>query len=507
MLDLLLDIEGLNIFFGKECVLSNFELRINKGEIVSVVGESGSGKSVSALMSMGLLSESASVSSTSAFVLGNSIDELTPAQWRKIRGKEIAMIFQDPMTALHPTMRIGKQMEEVLEVHTDMNSVQRKARIEEALDEVEIKDALWSTKKYPHELSGGQRQRVVIAMAMLLEPKLIIADEPTTALDKQVEGVVLKLLSDLVRKKSCALWFISHDLELVANFSDRVVVLYQGKTVETGKAKRVFDNPQHPYTKGLLACRPPKKGRPFPLPVLNDFLRNGKAPKTFDLAQTTNGETALEIRGLSIGYNEKRGLQTRKKWVVENVDITLQIGETLGLIGPSGSGKSSIGRSVVDLVPSEYSIRNYNGNKNHIQFIFQDPSSALNRCHSVGQILDNVLLLHGPKLSLKERKKRASELLQEVGLRESDVSKKPLDFSGGQRQRIGIARALAANPKVLICDESVSALDVSVQAQVLNLLNKIKIDRGLSMIFISHDPNVIRYMCDRVQHLSVPQKV
>jgi peptide/nickel transport system ATP-binding protein len=205
---------------------------------------------------------------------------------------------------------------------------------------------------------------------------------------------------------------------------------------------------------------------------------------------------------LSIGYATRSGFNTQTLWVVKDLDLTLQVGETLGLIGPSGSGKSSIGRAVVDLVPSKYSVRNFNGNENHIQFIFQDPSSALNRSHSVGQILSNVILRHEPKLSLEERKKRASDLLQEVGLRASDVSKKPQDFSGGQRQRIGIARALAANPKVLICDESVSALDVSVQAQVLNLLNKIKRDRRLSMIFISHDPDVIRYMCDRVQQLS-----
>jgi peptide/nickel transport system ATP-binding protein len=502
MLERLVDIEGLNISFGEEHVLSNFDLRIHQGEIVSVVGESGSGKSISALMSMGLLSQSASVSFTKATVLENEIGQLSPAQWRAIRGKEIAMIFQDPMTALHPSMRIGKQMEEVLEVHTDLNSVQRKARVIAALEEVDIPNALLSAKKYPHELSGGQRQRVVIAMAMLLEPKLIIADEPTTALDKQVEGVVLKLLSDLVRKKGCALWFISHDLEVVANFSDRVVVLYKGKTVETGEAKTVFNNPKHPYTKGLLACRPPKEGRPYPLPVLNDFLGDGQVPKTEELTKPPSKDTALEIRGLSIGYATRSGFNTQTLWVVKDLDLTLQVGETLGLIGPSGSGKSSIGRAVVDLVPSKYSVRNFNGNENHIQFIFQDPSSALNRSHSVGQILNNVILRHEPKLSLEERKKRASDLLQEVGLRASDVSKKPQDFSGGQRQRIGIARALAANPKVLICDESVSALDVSVQAQVLNLLNKIKRDRRLSMIFISHDPDVIRYMCDRVQQLS-----
>lgn len=507
MLERLVDIEGLNISFGQEHVLSNFDLRIHQGEIVSVVGESGSGKSISALMSMGLLSQSASVSFAKANVLENEIGQLSPTQWRAIRGKEIAMIFQDPMTALHPSMRIGKQMEEVLEVHTDFNLAERKTQIIEALEEVDIPNALLSAKKYPHELSGGQRQRVVIAMAMLLEPKLIIADEPTTALDKQVEGTVLKLLSNLVRKKGCALWFISHDLEVVANFSDRVVVLYKGKTVETGEARTVFNNPKHPYTKGLLACRPPKEGRPYPLPVLNDFLGDGEVPKTIELTKPPSKDTALEIRGLSIGYETRSGFNTQTLWVVKDLNLTLQVGETLGLIGPSGSGKSSIGRAVVDLVPSKYSVKNFNGNENHIQFIFQDPSSSLNRSHSVGHILSKVLSKYNPKLPSEERKKRAGALLEEVGLEVSDLIKKPTDFSGGQRQRIGIARALAANPKILICDESVSALDVSVQAQVLNLLNKIKTDRGLSMIFISHDPDVIRYMCDRVQQLGVASKV
>lgn len=412
MLERLVDIEGLNISFGQEHVLSNFDLRIHQGEIVSVVGESGSGKSISALMSMGLLSQSASVSFAKATVLENEIGQLSPTQWRAIRGKEIAMIFQDPMTALHPSMRIGKQMEEVLEVHTDFNSVERKTQIIEALEEVDIPNALLSAKKYPHELSGGQRQRVVIAMAMLLEPKLIIADEPTTALDKQVEGTVLKLLSNLVRKKGCALWFISHDLEVVANFSDRVVVLYQGKTVETGEARTVFNNPKHPYTKGLLACRPPKEGRPYPLPVLNDFLGDGEVPKTIELTKPPSKDTALEIRGLSIGYETRSGFNTQTLWVVKDLNLTLQVGETLGLIGPSGSGKSSIGRAVVDLVPSKYSVRNFNGNENHIQFIFQDPSSALNRSHSVGHILSKVLSKYNPKLSLEERKKEQERCLR-----------------------------------------------------------------------------------------------
>ena len=502
MLAPLVDIQGLHISFDKAEVLSDFSLQIAEGEIVSVVGESGSGKSISALMSMGLLSPKAAVKSTSTKVLGHDVSMFSPTDWRTLRGKEIAMIFQDPMNALHPSIRIGKQLEEVLEIHTTLSRDQRKLKVLRALEEVSIPEPEISAKKYPHQMSGGQRQRVVIAMAMLLEPKIIIADEPTTALDKEVEATVLALLRTLVKEKSCALWFISHDLEVVSEFSDRLVVLYKGKTVEQGPAKEVFNSPKHPYTKGLLACRPPKMGRPYPLPVLSDFLQGDGAPKSAQLTAPKTGTKALHIEGLNIGYTVRKGWKKSTKWVVQNLDVTLNSGETLGLIGPSGSGKSSIGRAVVDLVPSTFSIRNFEGNEGRVQFIFQDPSSALNRSHTIGRILDKVLSRHASELSAAGRKEKASALLQEVGLRPSDLNKKPKDFSGGQRQRIGIARALAADPTVLICDESVSALDVSVQAQVLNLLNGIKKNRGLSMIFISHDPDVIRYMCDRIQQLT-----
>ncbi|HCP40281.1 MAG TPA: ABC transporter ATP-binding protein [Cryomorphaceae bacterium] len=497
----LVNIQGLNIFFKTTEVLSNFNLQIQAGEIVSVVGESGSGKSISALMSMGLLSSKAAVNSTCAEVLGRSVLHLSVADWQTLRGKEIAMIFQDPMTALHPSIRIGKQLEEVLETHTSLSGKQRKIKVLKALEGVSILQPEISVNKYPHEMSGGQRQRVVIAMAMLLEPKLIIADEPTTALDKEVEATVLELLSKLVKEKGCALWFISHDLEVVSEFSDRVLVLYKGKTVEQGSAKEVFNTPKHPYTKGLLACRPPKNGRPYPLPVLSDFLEGEGTLKASELAAPKVNTKALYVEGLNIGYKVRKGWKTSIKWVVRDLDLQLNVGETLGLIGPSGSGKSSVGRAVVDLVPATFSIRNFEGNEGRVQFIFQDPSSALNRSHTIGRILDQVLSQHAPEFTPLGRKDKASALLQEVGLHPSDLAKKPKDFSGGQRQRIGIARALAADPTVLICDESVSALDVSVQAQVLNLLNGIKKNRGLSMIFISHDPNVVRYMCDRIQRL------
>jgi len=279
-------------------------------------------------------------------------------------------------------------------------------------------------------------------------------------------------------------------------------VLYMGETVESGSAKQVFKNPQHPYTKGLLACRPPKQGRPYPLPVLSDFMERSGPPKQQELEAPSGALNVLSIKGFNLGYKIKKGLKTTMDWVIKDLELKLLKGETLGLIGPSGSGKSSIGRAIVGLNEYSCSSFDYEGHPLKIQFIFQDPFSALNGSHSIGRILGAVLKRHQGELSTVERQNRAGELLEEVGLAAEDLVKKPASFSGGQRQRIGIARALAANPTVLICDESVSALDVSVQAQVLNLLNGIKKNRDLSMIFISHDPDVIRYMCDRVMTLT-----
>ncbi|MEY2963402.1 MAG: hypothetical protein RL754_663 [Bacteroidota bacterium] len=496
----LVHLDRVNIAFGDRLVLKDFSLSIGSGEIVSVVGESGSGKSIGALMSMGLLSPAATITAHSAELFGEPLQEISPTEWQSLRGVRIAMVFQDPMTALHPSMRIGAQLEEVLERHTDLRKSQRHEKIISALAEVEIPDPEQSAQKYPHEMSGGQRQRVVIAMAMLLDPDLIIADEPTTALDKEVEAKVLELLERGVRKRGSALWFISHDLEVVASFSDRVLVLFRGETVEEGPARQIFDHPEHAYTKGLLACRPPKEGRPYPLPTLEDFLERGKTSEQETLIAPESCNAIIAVEGLRIGYTRKKGWKTTKTWVVDGLDFELYEGETLGLIGPSGSGKSSIGRALVGLNAFE-ARRFIKGDARRIQFIFQDPFSALNGAKSIGTILTDVLRKHQPDLSATQRTQRAAALLEEVGLAATDLAKKPKAFSGGQRQRIGIARALAAQPDILICDESVSALDVSVQAQVLNLLNGIKKNRGLSMIFISHDPDVVRYMCDRIINL------
>ena len=496
-----LKLEQLNISFGEKQVLQDFSLTIYPGQSLAVVGESGSGKSVGALLSMGLLDPKAEVQAKTADLLGRSISSMTPALWSEIRGKEVAMVFQDPMTSLHPSIRIGTQLDEVLERHTSASAGERKRTILEALAEVELPEPEHTYSKYPHELSGGQRQRVVIAMALLLDPKLIIADEPTTALDKAVEATILTLLRNLVKERGCALWLISHDLEVVSEHADDVLVLFRGKTVEQGPAKDVFERPQHAYTKGLLACRPPKKGRPYPLPVLQDFLEEKGVVEKEELVAPKAKDPLLKIEGLTIGFQRKKGWRKHTQWVVRDQDLALMPGETLGLIGPSGSGKSTIGRAIVGLNTLQYKHWNYSGNRSKIQFIFQDPYSALNSGKRIGWALDQVLRKHQSQLSAAERLSKAEALMEEVGLQPSDLQKKPSAFSGGQRQRIGIARALAADPELLICDESVSALDVSVQAQVLNLLNGIKKNRGLSMIFISHDPDVVRYMCDRIIEL------
>jgi len=496
-----LKLEQLNISFGEKQVLQDFSLTIYPGQSLAVVGESGSGKSVGALLSMGLLDPKAEVQAKTADLLGRSISSMTPALWSEIRGKEVAMVFQDPMTSLHPSIRIGTQLDEVLERHTSASAGERKRNILEALAEVELPEPEHTYSKYPHELSGGQRQRVVIAMALLLDPKLIIADEPTTALDKAVEATILTLLRNLVKERGCALWLISHDLEVVSEHADDVLVLFRGKTVEQGPAKDVFERPQHAYTKGLLACRPPKKGRPYPLPVLQDFLEEKGVVEKEELVAPKAKDPLLKIEGLTIGFQRKKGWRKHTQWVVRDQDLALMPGETLGLIGPSGSGKSTIGRAIVGLNTLQYKHWNYSGNRSKIQFIFQDPYSALNSGKRIGWALDQVLRKHQSQLSAAERLSKAEALMEEVGLQPSDLQKKPSAFSGGQRQRIGIARALAADPELLICDESVSALDVSVQAQVLNLLNGIKKNRGLSMIFISHDPDVVRYMCDRIIEL------
>ena len=389
-------IDQLSIAFDGHQVLRDFTFTLNPGQTIAVVGESGSGKSVAALMAMGLLDKRAEIKAVSAQLFNDNLLFFSSEKWSDLRGNEVAMVFQDPMTSLHPSIRIGRQLEEVLERHTKLDRFDREKAVIDALREVEISDPESSSKKYPYEMSGGHRQRVVIAMAMLLKPKLIIADEPTTALDKAVEGKILALLNKLVKESGAALWLISHDLEVVAEVADEVVVLFRGETVETGPAKQVFTSPKHPYTKGLLGCRPPKEGRPFPLPVLDDFLNDTVPSKQVDLAAPKSAEEVITITGLLIWFERRSGFRKTKQWIINDLDIHLNKAETLGLIGPSGSGKSSIGRAIVGLNSFESTTFSYSGDTSKIQFIFQDPFSALNGSKRVGWILDSVLKRHRP---------------------------------------------------------------------------------------------------------------
>ena len=322
-------IDQLSIAFDGHQVLRDFTFTLNPGQTIAVVGESGSGKSVAALMAMGLLDKRAEIKAVSAQLFNDNLLSFSSEKWSDLRGNEVAMVFQDPMTSLHHSIRIGRQLEEVLERHTKLDRVDREKAVIEALREVEISDPESSSKKYPYEMSGGQRQRVVIAMAMLLKPKLIIADEPTTALDKAVEGKILALLNKLVKESGAALWLISHDLEVVAEVADEVVVLFRGETVETGPAKQVFTAPKHPYTKGLLGCRPPKEGRPFPLPVLDDFLNDTVPSKQVDLAAPKSAEEVMTITGLRIGFERRSGFRKTKQWIINDLDIHLNKAETL----------------------------------------------------------------------------------------------------------------------------------------------------------------------------------
>lgn len=494
-----LDIQDLNVSFAGTAVLNHFSLALKPGEVWGVVGESGSGKSVGANFAMGLLPGTAEVTCGKALLNGTSFQHNSALEWRQLRGKVISMVFQDPMTALNPSMRIGPQVLEAITAHAKA-SREDKSRVMKALEEVEL-PAEEVFAKYPHELSGGQRQRVVIAIALMNNPKLIIADEPTTALDKEVEETVLKLLVDLVKRRGSALWLVSHDMDVIKEVCDHMVVLYKGTTVEQGTAKEVFSAPKHPYTQALLACRPPKEGKPFPLPTVKDYLE-GSLPKQEPLCNQVGEQPVIQIEQLRIGYKVKR----KTNWVVDGLDLSVMEGESVGLVGPSGSGKSSVGRAMVGLNAFESKAFKVLGMDwdagelpGQVQFIFQDPFSSLNPSKTVAQVLGKALRRHG--VAKAERGAKSKELLEAVGLDQAALVKRPAEFSGGQRQRIGIARALAANPKMLICDESVSALDVSVQAQVLNVLNDLKQQRGLSFLFISHDPDVVRYFCDRTVHL------
>ncbi len=519
--DFVLQLKDFSLAFKRDNtwhdVLHSINMSIKRGRITAIVGESGSGKSVTALSVMGLLDKKISKISNGEIVY-NLESCKNFKDIREIRGKNVAMIFQDPMTALNPTMKCGKQVDEMLLNHCGKNKQEAKQQTLALFREVDLPDVERIYNSYPFELSGGQRQRVMIAMAVSCNPELLFADEPTTALDVVVQKKILALLADLQKKRNMSVVFISHDLELVENFADDIFVLYKGNIVESGKAKEIFSSPQHPYTKGLIASRPPVDYKPKRLLTVNDFL-SGKATNVElqekkEESVSKDKKVLLEVRNLDIDYIQKKnifGKPVKINHVIRNMSFDVYDGETLGLIGLSGSGKSTIGKTIVQLLKQSDGDIIYKGKslsklskqerreiKKHIQIVFQDPYSSLNPLKTVGQCITEVMRNFEILNKKEELKHRTLELLSQVGLDEDFYDRYPHQLSGGQRQRVVLARTLCLSPKLIICDESVSALDVSVQAQVLNLLNDLKRRYNFTYIFISHDMRVVKYMSDRI---------
>jgi peptide/nickel transport system ATP-binding protein len=488
---------------------------------VALVGESGSGKSVSSLAVMGLLDPTASsIDPASRLVFeGRELLSLPLAARRQLCGKDIAMIFQEPMSSLNPVFTVGFQIGEVLRQHMGMNRAQARARTLALLEEVGIPDPARKIDSYPSEMSGGQQQRVMIAMAIACEPKLLIADEPTTALDVTIQKQIVQLLADLQRRRNMAVLFITHDLALVGEIADHVIVMRHGLVRETGPAAKIFDKPSDPYTQALLHCRPRLDERPIRLPVIDDYLSQVAAGQggLIALPQRARGSSAddepvLVVNNLSKSFYTREGLFGKREFkAVQDVSFTLAKGKTLGVVGESGSGKTTVGLTLLRLHQASSGTALFEGKdlfamspadylpyKRRIQIIFQNPYASLNPRFTIGQILLEPMRIHRIGANDAERIAMAEALLKRVSLPVQAMQRYPHEFSGGQRQRIAIARCLTMKPEILVCDESVSALDVSVQAQVLNLLQDLQDEFGLSYIFISHDLAVVKYIADQV---------
>lgn len=517
----LLHVHGLTIGFpGTDKPAVNgvsFELR--RGETLGIVGESGSGKSLTSLALMGLIPKVAGIAAGSASLHadGRHTDLLhgDAEALRRLRGPYMAMVFQEPMTSLNPVMTCGEQVAEMLRHHLKISRREAQQRCIALFNEVELPLAESIFHSYPHQLSGGQKQRVMIAMAISCEPHLLIADEPTTALDVTMQKHILELLNRLRDKNRMGMIFISHDLGVVSQVAHQVLVLYKGDVVEHGPAHKLFTSPEHPYTRALIACRPPLHTRPHRLVTVQSVLEKGQSSEqASERKETPQGSPLLEATGVQVWYASARNWRGKPTaWVqaVNDVSLTIHRGETVGLVGESGCGKSTLGRALLRLVPlhsgrivycgtelstfGESQMRPY---RKKLQLIFQDPYASLNPRFTIGQTLREPLVVHGLAKGRAEAETKVKHVLDRVGLTANALAKYPHEFSGGQRQRICIARALMVEPELIVCDESVSALDVSVQAQVLNLLNELKEDLGLTYLFISHDLSVVKYMSDRM---------
>lgn len=530
---LLLDVRDLEVSFkmkgGDIHAVSNVSFNLNKGETLGIVGESGSGKSVTALSIMNLIASPPGNISSGKILFKEAKKEtdllaLNENKLQKYRGNRIAMIFQEPMTSLNPVYSCGKQIAESLMIHQGINAVEAKKRTIALFREVKLPKPETIFNSYPHQISGGQKQRVMIAMAISCNPDILIADEPTTALDVTVQKSILDLLKSLQKKHGMSIIFITHDLGVVAEIADRILVMYQGKIVEEEKTQKLFSNPQHPYTKGLIACRPRTDIKLKRLPTIDDFVdsESQKSINQFieELAKKPGENNfslenpILELQNLKTYFPINTNFFGKtKSWVkaVDEVSLKVFPGETLGLVGESGCGKTTLGRSILyltapssgDVFFKDQNLGLMNTNqlqavRKKMQIIFQDPYSSLNPRKMVGEAIMEPMKVHALFKTEKTRKEKTIDLLHKTGLESDYFYRYPHELSGGQRQRICIARALGLNPEFIICDESVSALDVSIQAQILNLLNDLKEEFKLTYIFISHDLSVVKYMSDRM---------
>ncbi len=542
----ILEVKDLSVAFGGHTVVENISYTLQRGRTLGIVGESGSGKSVSSMALMGLLPKKASVTGI-AILDGTELLKLNEEQMRDIRGKRISMIFQEPMTSLNPVQKCGAQVLEMLRAHKYPSDFKRLEKNEaNASDSFEILSNLPENKNlserelvielfkevllprpekifdsYPHELSGGQKQRVMIAMALINHPDILIADEPTTALDVTVQKTILELLKSLQEKYGISIIFITHDLGVIAQIADDILVMYRGKVVEQGTADAILHNPQEPYTKGLLACRPPLDSRPERLPTVEDYLSNEKfgmrneelADASIDSTFNIQHSTLISVKNLTVEYTLKKSLfgkplQTLKG--VDGINFDIMEGETLGLVGESGCGKTTLGRALLRLINHSSGSISYRGRsldklsdhemralRPKLQIIFQDPYSSLNPRITIGDAIAEPLAVHSRESRIS-RRDTVIELMEQVGLQSDWYNRYPHELSGGQRQRVCIARALVLQPELVVCDESVSALDVSVQAQVLNLLNDLKRRYHYTYLFITHDLSVVKFLSDRI---------
>lgn len=545
MAELLLDVKNLVTEFNTENGLvkavNDVSFQVNKGEVIGIVGESGSGKSVTSLSIMRL------IPNPPGKITGGEINyyrdgkapidlvKVEDAMMREFRGNEISMIFQEPMTSLNPVFTCGNQVAEALMLHQKISKKEAEEKTLELFAKVKLPDPKRALNAYPHQLSGGQKQRVMIAMAMSCQPKILIADEPTTALDVTVQKTILELINDLSRETGMSTIFITHDLGVIAEIADRVIVMYKGKIVEQGTVLDIFSNPKHPYTKGLLACRPPLDKRLHKLPVIADFMEekdgvitekaadmnalveafvvsDEQTKKRYETLQ--QGNPILQLKNIQTWFPSKTnifGKPLEYVKAVDDVSFDVYEGETLGLVGESGCGKTTLGRTILRLIEPTGGKAIFDGKdifnlgqrdlkelREHMQIIFQDPYSSLNPRMTIGNAILEPMQVHNKYSNDAERKDKVIELLEKVNMKAEHFQRYPHEFSGGQRQRICIARALALNPKFIICDESVSALDVSVQAQVLNLLIQLREEFKFTYIFISHDLSVVKFMSDRM---------